>query len=52
MQAISYEALPLPATPKGVTTNIGNELAYINVKRAKAKNSVISYIMVARVEHA
>ena len=51
MQAISYEALPLPATPKGVTTYISNELAFINDKRAKAKNSVISYIRVARVEH-
>ena len=43
-------ALHLPATPKGVTTYyIGNELAFIYVKRAKAKNSVISYIRVARV---
>ena len=44
MQAISCEALPLPATPKGVTTYIGNGLAFIYVKRAKAKNSVISYL--------
>ena len=39
MQAISSEALPLPATPKGVT-----KWAFIYVKRAKAKNSVISYL--------
>ena len=32
MQAISREALPLPATPKGVT-----KWAFIYVKRAKAK---------------
>ena len=36
MQAISREALPLPATPKGVT-----KWAFIYVKRANAKNSVI-----------
>ena len=41
MQAISCEALPLPATPKGVTTYIGNGLAFINVNRAKAKT--VSY---------
>ena len=39
------------SNPKRGTTYIGNELAFINVKRAKAKNSVISYIRVARVEH-
>ena len=36
MQAISREALPLPATPKGVT-----KWAFIYVKRAKAKT--VSY---------
>ena len=46
MQAISCEALP-----KGVTTYIGNELAFIYVKRAKAKNSVISYLGVLRVRN-
>ena len=52
MQAISSEALPLPATPKGVTTfYIGNELAFIYVKRANAKNSVISYLRVPRVRN-
>ena len=49
MPAILCVALPLPATPKGVTTYIGNELAFIYVKRVNAKNSVISYIRVARV---
>ena len=44
MQAISRETLPLPATPKGVT-----KWAFIFVKRAKAKNSVISYLRVPRV---
>ena len=106
MQAISREALPLPATPKGVTTrgqrnlllfilkgprlkknsvinystlgfqeygmaNASNlsrgftpasnlergnntwatKLAFIYVKRAKAKNSVISYLRVPRVRN-
>ena len=46
MQAISREALPLPATPKGVT-----KWAFIYVKRAKAKNSVISYLRVPRVRN-
>ena len=46
MQAISREALPLPATPKGVT-----KWAFIYVKRAKAKNSVISYLSVPRVRN-
>ena len=41
MQAILCEALPPPATPKGVTTYIGNELAFFYVKRAKAKK--VSY---------
>ena len=41
MQALSSEALPLPATPKGVTKR-----AFIYVKRVKAKNSVISYLRV------
>ena len=41
MEAISCEALPLPATPKGITTYIGNELAFIYVKRAKANK--VSY---------
>ena len=41
MQAISCEASPLPATPKGVTTYIGNELAFIYVKTASAKT--VSY---------
>ena len=44
MQAISCEALPLTANPKGVT-----KWAFIYVKRAKAKNSVISYLGVSRV---
>ena len=35
MQAISCEALPLTATPKGVT-----KWAFIYVKRAKAKKTV------------
>ena len=39
MQAISREALPLPATPKGVTT-WATKLAFIYVKRAKAKHTV------------
>ena len=46
MQAISSEALPLPATPKGVT-----KWAFIYVKRANAKNSVVSYIRVPRVRN-
>ena len=46
MQAISREALPLPATPKGVT-----KLAFIYVNRAKAKNSFISHLRVARVRN-
>ena len=41
MQAMSSEALPLPATPKGVTTYIGNALAFIYVRRAQAKT--VSY---------
>ena len=36
MQAISREALPLPATPKGVT-----KWAFIYVKRAKAKTGTM-----------
>ena len=98
MQAISNEALPLPATPKGVTkwafiyvkgprlktveyrtlgfpeygmTNASNftrgftpasnpergnniwatKWAFIYVKRAKAKNSVVSYLRVTRVRN-
>ena len=98
MQAISREALPLPATPKGVTkwafiyvkrakvktvsyrtlgfpeyemTNASNftrgftpasnpergnnigamKWAFIYDKRAKAKNSVISYLRVPRVHN-
>ena len=100
MQAIAREALPLPATPKGVTTygqrngllfmlkgprlktvsyrtlgfpmtnasnftrgftpasnpergnNIGAmKWAFIYVKRANAKNSVISYLRVPRVRN-
>ena len=46
MQAISREAVPLPATPKGVT-----KWAVTYVKRAKAKNSVISYLRVPRVRN-
>ena len=41
MQAISREALPLPATPKGVTTLWSTQLAFIYVKTAKAKT--VSY---------
>ena len=50
MQVISCEAFPLPATPKGVTTYIGNELGFIYVKRAKAKNSIMSYIRASEYE--
>ena len=49
MQAISSEALPpqgLPATPKGVT-----KWYFIYDKRAKAKNSVITYVRVPRVQN-
>ena len=46
MQAISREALPLPATPKGVT-----KWAFIYVKKAKAKNRVISYLRDPRVRN-
>ena len=41
--SISSEALPLPATPKGVT-----KWDFIHVKRAKVKNNVISYLRVPR----
>ena len=41
MQAISREALPQPATPKRVTTLWSTKLAFIYVKRAKAKT--VSY---------
>ena len=51
MQAISREALPPPATPKGVTTLWATKLAFIYVKRAKAKNSVTSYLRVPRVRN-
>ena len=47
MQAISREALPLPATPKGVI-----KWAVIYVKRAKAKSSGIPYFRVPRVRNA
>ena len=40
------KALPLPATPKGVT-----KWAFIYVKRAKAPNNVISYLRVPRVRN-
>ena len=46
MPAIVCVALPLPATPKGVT-----KWAFIYVKRAKANNSVISYLRVPRVRN-
>ena len=46
MPAILFVALPLPATPKGVT-----KWAFIYVKRAKAKHSVISYLRVPRVRN-
>ena len=46
MQAISREALPLPATPKGVNSIWATKWAFIYVKRANAKNSVISYLRV------
>ena len=42
MQAISREALPRPATPKGVNSIWATKWAFIYVKRAKAKNSVLS----------
>ena len=41
MQAISRKALPLPATPKGVTTLWAMKWAFIYVKRAKTKT--VSY---------
>ena len=41
MQAISREALPLPATLKGVNSIWATKLAFIYVKRAKAKT--VSY---------
>ena len=43
MQAISREALPLPSTPKGVTTLWATKWAFIYVMRAEPKNSVITY---------
>ena len=46
MQAISCEALPLYSNPKR-----GNEMSFFYVKRAKAKNSVISYLGVPRVRN-
>ena len=36
--------LPLPATPKGVTTLWATQLAFICVKMTQAKNSVTPYI--------
>ena len=45
MQAISREALPLPATPKGVTTLWETQLAFSCVKMTQAKNSVTLYIL-------
>ena len=44
MHAISSEALPLTATPNGLS-----KWAFIYVKRVKAKHSVILYIGVPRV---
>ena len=44
MQAISREALPRPSTPKGVNSIWATKWVFIYVKRAKAKNSVISYL--------
>ena len=41
MQAISREALPRPATPKGVNSIWATKWAFIYVKRAKAKK--VSY---------
>ena len=43
--------LPLPATAKGVTTQWATKWAFIYVKKAKAKNSVISYLGVPRVRN-
>ena len=40
MQAISREALPRPATPKGVNSICATKWAFIYVKRAKAKKTV------------
>ena len=40
MQAISPEALPLPATLKGVTTLWATKWAFNYLKRAKAKKTV------------
>ena len=45
MQAISREALTLPATPKGVTTLWATQSAFICVKMTQAKNSVTPYIL-------
>ena len=49
MQAISPKALPLPATPKRGNNIWATKLDFIYVKRAKARNSVISYLRVPRV---
>ena len=51
MQVISREALPRPATPKGVNSIWATKWAFIYVKRAKAKNSVISYLRVPTVRN-
>ena len=51
MQAISREALPLPSTPKGVTTLWATKWAFIYVMRAEPKNSGIAYLRVPRVRN-
>ena len=50
MQAISREALPLPATPKGVAI-CATKWAFIYVMRAEPKNSVIAYLRVPRIRN-
>ena len=46
MQAILSEALPLPATPKGVIQKWATTLALIYVKAPRLKNSFIAYLIV------
>ena len=46
MQAILSEALPLTSTPKGVIQKMGNKIDINLSESAKAKNSVIAYLIV------
>ena len=46
MQAILSEALPLTATPKSGNTKMGNKIDINLSESAKAKNSVIAYLIV------